>query len=115
MRTSREWLGDMLEAIENIERYAEQGFDALAGNELVRTWMIHQLQVIGEAAARLGKSFHNEHPELSWPDIVALRNMLVHEYFGIDLDEIWATIEHDIPVLKHQLLLWYDDLNQTQP
>jgi uncharacterized protein with HEPN domain len=64
---------------------------------------VHHLQIIGEAAAGLGARFHGAHPELPWPQIVALRNILVHEYFGVDLEEVWATVERDLPSLKAQV------------
>lgn len=62
--------------------------------------MVHHIQIIGEAAGQLGRAFHDTHPEVPWPQIVAMRNLLVHAYFGIDLDEVWKTLERDIPALK---------------
>ena len=62
MRDSRVRLLDMLEAIENIERYAARGRRAFEDDELIQIWIIHYLQIIGEAAARLGHDFHDAHP-----------------------------------------------------
>jgi len=53
-----------------------------------------------EAAAGLGTDFHTAHPDVRWAQVVALRSILVHEYFGIDLEEVWATVERDLPSLK---------------
>lgn len=101
MRDAKVYLRDILDAIARIERYAAQGRETFEQDELIQTWIIHHLQIIGEAAARLSHDFHKTHPEVPWPQIVAMRNVLVHEYFGVDLGEVWRTVEHDLPSLKH--------------
>ena len=62
--------------------------------------MVHHLQIIGEAAAQLGREFHAAHPEVPWARIVAMRNVLVHEYFGVDLNEVWNVVERDLNAVK---------------
>ena len=69
----------------------------------IQTWVVYHLQIIGEAASKLGRGFHNTHPEIPWPQIIAMRNLLTHEYFGIDLDEVWQVVERDLPTLKQRL------------
>jgi len=103
MRDPRERLRDILDAIAKIGRYAARGREAFEQDELIQTWILYHIQLIGEAAARLGKSFHDSNPEIPWAQIVAMRNVLVHEYFGVDLEEVWRTVEKDLPVLKHQI------------
>ena len=100
MRDPKERLRDILEAISQIERYSARGRDAFFQDELIQVWMIHHLQIIGEAAARLGRDFHQAHSQIPWSQIVAMRNILIHEYFGVDLEEVWATVERDLPNLK---------------
>ena len=103
MRDPKERLKDILEAIANIERYAARGQEVFEQDELIQTWILYHLQLIGEAAAQLGRAFHQAHPEIPWPQIVAMRNVLVHEYFGVDLQEVWLTVEGDLPVLRQQI------------
>jgi len=103
VRYPRERLIDILEAIEHIERYAAKGRDVFESDELIQVWMVHHLQIIGEAAARLGHEFHDRHPKVPWAQVVAMRNILVHEYFGIDLEGVWQAIERDLPDLKREL------------
>jgi len=103
MRDPVERLKDILGAIAKIERYAAQGRDAFFQDELLQVWVIYHLQVIGEAAARLGPDFHAAHPHIPWAQIVGMRNILVHEYFGVDLEEVWLTVERDLPTLKQQM------------
>ncbi len=104
MKRPRERVADMLEAIGQIERYTNRGRTALDTDELVRIWMVHHLQVLCEAAAALGRPFHDAHPGIAWAEMVAMRNVLVHDYGGVDPDEVWRTVERDLPVLKRQLL-----------
>lgn len=108
MRDAKERLRDILEAVGAIERYAVRGAEAFRCDELVQVWILHHLLVIGEAVARLGRDFHAQHPQVPWIRIVAMRNVLIHQYFGVDLDEVWNTVEGDLPVFKRsieQLLL----------
>lgn len=100
MRDPKERLRDILDAIARIERYAARGREAFEQDELIQVWTFHHIQIIGEAAANLGRDFHEAHPEVPWAQIVAMRNVLVHEYFGVDLEEVWKTVERDLPGLK---------------
>jgi uncharacterized protein with HEPN domain len=100
VRDARERLRDILEANERIERYVARGLEAFQQDELIQVWIVHYLQIIGEAASRLGGDFHRTHPAVPWREIVAMRNVLVHEYFGIDLDQVWRTATTDLAEFK---------------
>ena len=103
MRDVDERLLDMVEAIERIEKYASEGRKSFEQNELIQTWVVHHLEIIGEAASKLGRAFHEAHPVIPWAQIIAMRNILIHEYFGMDLGAVWNTIERDLPELKAKL------------
>jgi uncharacterized protein with HEPN domain len=103
VRSDRERLLDIIEAVENVERYARRGRDEFARDELVQTWVVHHIQIIGEAAGRLSDELRTGHPDVNWTAIIAMRNVLVHDYFGIDVEEVWATVEHDLPRLRRQI------------
>jgi uncharacterized protein with HEPN domain len=113
MRDDRQRLMDIMEAIENIEKYAVGGNNAFNGNELIRFWMAYHLQVIGEATANLSTEFRQTHSEIPWSRIVAMRNILVHQYFGIDWQEVWKTVEIDIPDLKREVELVLERIHGT--
>ena len=104
MRKEIEWLKDILEAIEQIEKYAVKGEDEYLQNELIQKWMVYHLQIIGEAANKISNEVQNKFFSISWPQIIGLRNIIVHEYFGIDVEEIWNTVMIDIPNLKIKIL-----------
>lgn len=100
MRSDRERLLDMLEAIERIERHADADRSAFDADEMVQTWMVHNIQIIGEAAASTSAEFRDQHPEIPWRAIAGMRNVIVHAYFRVDLDEVWSAIMDDLPALK---------------
>ena len=103
MRSDRERLLDILEAIEQIEKYVGKGRSAIEQDELLQTWFVHHVQVIGEAAGKLSDELRAQHSDVPWAEIVAMRNVLVHEYFGVDVEEIWTTVQYDVPRLKPKL------------
>jgi len=100
VRDDRERLLDMKEAIERIEKYATQGRKIFDADELVQTWTVHHLQIIGEAARTLSLELTDQHAEVPWSKIIGMRNVLVHHYFGIDKEIVWDAIENELPALK---------------
>ena len=100
MRDVSERLRDIQEAIERIMKYTSQGRDSFDHDELVQTWVVHHLEIIGETARSIPQEFKNNHPGIPWRQISRMRNVLIHIYFGIDQDVIWEIVEHDLPVLK---------------
>jgi len=100
LKSDRERLLDISEAIERIQRYSEKGREEFADDELLQTWVVHHLQIIGEAVGRLSDPLKEKHPEVPWREIVAMRNILVHDYFAIDVDKVWNVVERDLPDLK---------------
>jgi uncharacterized protein with HEPN domain len=103
MRDDREKLLDIIEAIEQIEKYAVEGREAFGLNELIQVWCVHQLQVIGEATRTLSPGFKEKHPQIPWGRIIGMRHILVHHYFEIDLPVVWEVVEHELQPLKEQV------------
>ena len=91
---------DILEALTNIEKYAAKGEKAFYEEELIQIWIIHYIQIAGEAANQLSDTLKKNHPEIPWRSIIGMRNVLVHQYFGLDLDEIWDTASTYLPLLR---------------
>jgi uncharacterized protein with HEPN domain len=92
-----------LEVIEKIEKYASAEESTFFNEELIQVWIIHYIQVIGEAANHLSIEIRERHNEIPWARIVAMRNVMVHHYFGIDLKEVWNTVCIDLPDLKAKM------------
>lgn len=110
MRDDGERLLDILDAIRQIEKYAVRGFDAFSQNELIQVWFTRHLQIIGEAARSLSSNLTDKYPAVPWGEIIGLRNVLVHNYFEIDLEVVWGIVQDDLPPLKKQVEIILRDL-----
>jgi len=100
VRDDRARLSDIAEALEKIDRYTRRGKDSFLADELVQVWVIHHLQMIGEAANGITAAIRERSPDVPWGEIIGLRNILVHHYFAINAQEIWAVVERDLPPLR---------------
>ena len=103
MRIVEERFLDMMEAIQRIDKYAGRGRQAFVADELIQTYIVHNLQILGEAVAKIPTEQQREYPELPWPKMVGMRNVLVHNYFSIDLDIVWQVVESELPALKEKI------------
>ena len=110
MRDDRERLLDIQQAIERIERYAVRGRTAFERDELIQNWMVSHLQTIGEASRAISTELQAQYPQVPWRAIIGMRNILVHHYFGIDLDIVWNAVEHNLPDLKRAVAVMLDEL-----
>jgi len=97
MRSERERLLDIQEAIVRIEKYTASGRTHFERDELIQSWIVRHLQIIGEAVRALPVEFRNKHAGIPWTGIIGMRNTLVHDYFGIDTEIVWSVVERDIP------------------
>lgn len=100
MRDPRERLRDILEAIAAIERYRDRDQRTFEGDELLQAWFLRHLQIIGEAARALPDDVRALAPEIPWPKIIGMRNILVHGYFEIDTQIVWDAATRDVPAVK---------------
>jgi uncharacterized protein with HEPN domain len=110
MRDDKERLLDILEAIEKIEPYAARGREAFEKEELIQVWIVHYLQILGEAANKLSQQLRTRYPEVPWGKIIGMRHILVHSYFEIDLEIVWSALENDLKPLQSQIKYLLEDL-----
>jgi uncharacterized protein with HEPN domain len=106
-----ERLRDMLEAIENIERYATQGKETFEKDELLQNWIVRHLQIIGEAARGMPQDLIDKTPHIPWSKMIGMRNILVHDYFRIDTEIVWQVVERDLHDLKCLLQALLEELS----
>lgn len=91
----------ILDAIKDIEIFLKgANYKKYESDKMTQSACIHQLQIIGEAANHFSDEFINEHKEIEWAEIIGLRNLIIHEYFGIDIRIVWQVIQSDLPRLK---------------
>lgn len=95
---------DMLEAMQKIEIYiAGLDYPKFLRDEKTTDAVVRNLEVLGEAARQLPDDFTLRNPDVPWNQIAGLRNRIVHDYFGLDLEIIWRIIQHDLPPLVIRL------------
>jgi uncharacterized protein with HEPN domain len=103
-RNDAVYLARILDAINQLESYiADLSYSQFLENRLVQDGVIRQLEVIGEASRNLSEEFRAQHPDLPWPQIIGLRNRLIHAYFDVNLGIVWDIIQNDIPSLKDEI------------
>jgi uncharacterized protein with HEPN domain len=94
-------LNHILTSIHEIESYCvNSDIEAFINNSMMRFACIKQLEIIGEAANHISEGIKNQFTSIEWPQIVGMRNIFVHEYFGIDTKILWDIIKKDLPDLK---------------
>lgn len=100
MKDATVYLKHIRDAIERIESYTGKGRKAFFQDTMMQDAVIRNLEVIGEAVKNLSSNFRRLHPEIPWRSITALRNVLIHEYFGVDLEIVWRVVQRRLPTLK---------------
>jgi uncharacterized protein with HEPN domain len=103
MRTDRLRLLDAIEQIELIARFSARGRDAFFNDLIVQSAVLHRLALLGEACRGVSAKLRAAHPEIPWQQIVGFRNVVIHEYFGIDLELVWEIVAEHIATLGGQL------------
>lgn len=85
--------------------------ETFVSNSMMFNATLRQLEIIGEASNRLSEDLLNENPNIPWARIIGLRNLVIHEYFGIDDLTIWNVIKLNLPVLKEKVAFLISELN----
>lgn len=99
------------DAIEIIEGYvANADYESFVENSMMRDACIRQIQVIGESCRNVSHELRDQYPEVPWRQIVGLRVIVIHKYFGVDEKVIWSIIQNDLPVFKRQAKSIIDQL-----
>lgn len=73
--------------------------DDFFANVMLQEAVIRRLEVIGKAAKNISQQLKEKYPDIPWKEIAGMRDVLIHEYFGVDLEEVWETVTRDIPEL----------------
>jgi uncharacterized protein with HEPN domain len=101
MKPDGVYLSHMRDAIAKIERYlAGVDYETFTSDDMMIDAVVRELEIIGEAARNLSGPFVEEHPDIPWSRIKRMRNILIHEYFGVSLKVVWDTTHSNLPQVK---------------
>jgi len=110
-RDMRLYIQDILESIEAIEEYVQSTTEEqFYRNRQVQDAVLRRLEIIGEAVKNLDEDFRNRYPEIPWKKVAGLRDVLIHEYFGVSLKRVWRVIKIDLVDLKLQISRIWEEL-----
>lgn len=94
------YVRDIVESVEAILDYTQgKVFEDFVRERMLQSAVIREFEIIGEAVAKLPEELKEKYPDIVWQDIKDFRNLLIHEYFGVDLEIVWNVIATDLPHL----------------
>ncbi len=103
-RTDREFLSDIQEAIRRIKAYtAGMTYQAFLEDTKTQDAVLRNLEIIGEATKNLSKELRERYPQIPWKAMAGVRDRLIHEYFGVNLDIVWQIVSAELPEVASQV------------
>ena len=104
-RSDKLYIEDIIESIEAIESYLNNlEYETFIDNRMVYAATIRELEIIGEAVGKISQTIKNEYSDIDYRTIKDFRNVLAHEYFGVDMEIVWIIATDKIPALKQNIL-----------
>lgn len=110
----RVYLAYILECTQKIERFTAEGKDRFLRDDMVQDAVIRNLEIIGEAAKRIDDDYRVAYPDVPWRALAGLRDVLIHQYEGVDLGRVWTIVEKDLPPLKQAITELLPPLDQLE-
>ena len=112
MKDDRLYLIRILECLSRIEQYTSEGKDTFMRDLKTQDAVLRNLQTLAESTQRVSANLKSAHQEVEWSKIAGFRNVLVHEYLGVNLVRVWEIIQHGLPELKKQVTAILKELGE---
>lgn len=107
------FIKDILEAINDIESFiGDMNFEAFSSDKKTRTAVVHEIEIIGEAAKNIPASIRNKYKSLPWQDMAKMRDKISHFYFGVKYEIVWKVVKERLPEIKSEIERILKDLTK---
>ncbi len=112
MKDARLYLVHIIESLDKIEQFTKEGKDAFLSNVLIQDAVYRNFEIIGEAAKRLPSDVKQNIPSVPWRQVAGFRDVLIHQYDGVDPLQVWRVIENDFLGIRKYIQNYLDSLNK---
>ena len=110
-RSVKCYLQDILDAIEKIKKYtAKVDYEMFSKNEMMIDAVLMNIAIIGESVKKIPEDVKEKYPDIPWKDIAGMRDKVIHDYFGVDVNIVWETIKKDVPELEQKIKVMLKEL-----
>lgn len=103
MKDDKVYLIGIVECIDSIQEYTQNGQNEFLNSKLIQDAVIRNLEIIGEATKNISKELREIHFDIPWRQMAGLRDILIHDYLGVDLFIVWNVVENELPNLKSKI------------
>ncbi|USB33383.1 DUF86 domain-containing protein [Paenibacillus sp. YPG26] len=103
MRDDKVYLTHVLECIQYIFEYTQTGKEEFFKQRIIQDAVVRNLEIIGEATKNISKEFRSQNPDIPWREMAGLRDVLIHDYFGVDNHIVWSVVKNELPGLLKQI------------
>ena len=103
MKDDSVYLIHVLECIKQIEEYTINGREEFMNSRLIQDAVIRNIEIIGEATKQVSPGLRRQHPEIPWKEMAGMRDVLIHDYMGVDLQIVWNVVARNLAEIKEHL------------
>jgi uncharacterized protein with HEPN domain len=97
MKDDKVYLLHIMDSVKHILDYTVDGKDSFINDHKTQDAVVRNLEIIGEAVKKLSEKLKSQHPDIPWKNIAGMRDKLIHEYFGVNLELVWDVVENELP------------------
>lgn len=110
MKKDKLYLQHILECIDNIESYVPNGESDFFSSKLIQDAVIRNLEIVGEATKHVSMDLRAQSPDVPWREMAGLRDVLIHNYFGVDNEIVWNVVKNELPLIEKKIANMLEDL-----
>ncbi len=103
MKKDKLYLVSILESIEKIEHYTNEGREAFRDSSMIQDAVIRNFEIMGEAAKKVSENIKQSYTEIPWKRVCGFRDVLIHDYLGVDITQVWNIVQNHLPSFKSSI------------